>query len=409
MAKYYPEVHVVLSDGTLMSTISPSNKNDPNFGSSFYMDNFRDDHLKINDDRKVRLTLSDFKDRRDMMILLTVRMNDLKSASNDKSTFAQAWFRLQNEDTNQTLDYSYIDKVKEEAGLEEDEEGEENQEEEGSDAEPKAKKETIFLCGRLYREDIEIPQARQEQTSPREGEKSISQEEVAEPEPKYKTKWVYERWNKVVTSDEFPNVPKQLGEILKSSRQEMRANKDRVREAKQAVLKAAEEKKALAAALAAKKSKAANKGKGKKDEAPAAEEDDKKMPDVTIESEDGDFDLNNPQEFMKALAKECPRPFTFGPIEFNQLNMSDADQPFDYEEAKQRIIDSLDLHMQQPSCCIRGHTVQIKGRNLKRRSTMLKHGRFMQNLMVSPVLPKVKEVIEDEEEGEGEEAGSQEE
>jgi len=78
MAKYYPEVHVVLADGTLMASITPNNKNDPNFGSSFYMDNFRDDHLKINDDRKVRLTLSDFKDRRDMMILLTVRMNDLK-------------------------------------------------------------------------------------------------------------------------------------------------------------------------------------------------------------------------------------------------------------------------------------------------------------------------------------------
>ena len=88
--------------------------------------------------------------------------------------------------------------------------------------------------------------------------------------------------------------------------------------------KAAEEKKALAAALAAKKSKAANKGKGKKEEA-APEEEEKKMPDVTIESEDGDFDLNNPQEFMKALAKECNRPFTFGPIEFNQLNLSDAD------------------------------------------------------------------------------------
>lgn len=91
MAKYYPEVHVVLADGTIMATISPSNKNDANFGNSFYMDNFRDDHLKINDDRKVRLTLSDFKDRRDMMILLTVRMNDTKA---DKSTFSQAWFRL---------------------------------------------------------------------------------------------------------------------------------------------------------------------------------------------------------------------------------------------------------------------------------------------------------------------------
>lgn len=78
ISKYYPEIHVVLSDGSLNATISPNNKNDPNFGSSYYMDNFRDDHLKINDDRKVRLTLSDFKDKRDMMILLTVRMNDIK-------------------------------------------------------------------------------------------------------------------------------------------------------------------------------------------------------------------------------------------------------------------------------------------------------------------------------------------
>ena len=80
VAKYYPEIHVVLADGTLEATISPNNKNDQSYGSSYYMDNFRDDHLKINDDRKVRLTLSDFKDRRDMMILLTVRMNDTKAA-----------------------------------------------------------------------------------------------------------------------------------------------------------------------------------------------------------------------------------------------------------------------------------------------------------------------------------------
>lgn len=90
------------------------------------------------------------------------------------------------------------------------------------------------------------------------------------------------------------------------------------------MIKAAEEKKALAAALAAKKSKAANKGKGKKDDAPA-EEEEKRVPDFTIESEDGDYDLNNPEEFAKALAKECPRPFTFGPIEFSDLNMSEAE------------------------------------------------------------------------------------
>jgi len=69
------------------------------------------------------------------------------------------------------------------------------------------------------------------------------------------------------------------------------------------------------------------------------------LPDFTIESEDGDYDLNNPEDFAKALAKECPRPFTFGPIEFNDLNLNDKENPLDYEESKQCIIDSLDLHM----------------------------------------------------------------
>jgi len=122
LAKYYPEIHVVLGDGTLVTSIGPDNRSHKDFGTSVYMENFRDDKLRINDDRKVRLTLSDFKDRRDMMILLTVRCNDLKGKSFDASTFKQAWFRLQNEDTNQTLDYSYIDKVKEAAGLDEEEE-----------------------------------------------------------------------------------------------------------------------------------------------------------------------------------------------------------------------------------------------------------------------------------------------
>ena len=154
------------------------------------MDNFRDDHLKINDDRKVRVTLSDFKDRRDMMILLTVRMNDLKGQKADKSAFSKAWYRLQNEDTNQTLDHSYIDKVKEDNGIEEaDEEPEAAEESEGEDAGPK--KENIFLAGRLYREDIELPRDLDE------GPASDGEERPT----KYKTKWIYERWNKVVSSE----------------------------------------------------------------------------------------------------------------------------------------------------------------------------------------------------------------
>ena len=60
--------------------------------------------------------------------------------------------------------------------------------------------------------------------------------------------------------------------------------------------------------------------------------------------------------------------------------------------------------MAQPSCCIRGHQITIRNRNFKRRSTMLKHGRWMQNLQVTPVLPVLQEVVPNA--GDDEEAGS---
>lgn len=119
---------------------------------------------------------------------------------------------------------------------------------------------------------------------------------------------------------------------------------------------------------------------------------------MTTPSETGELDLNDPTEFAKALSRECPRPFTFGPIEFDELNLSPEEKAFNAEHARQSVIDCLDLHMPQPSCCIRGHTISIKERNFKRRSTMLKHGRFMRNMQVVPVYPKP--VIEEDDEGE---------
>ena len=44
---------------------------------------------------------------------------------------------------------------------------------------------------------------------------------------------------------------------------------------------------------------------------------------VTIGSDDGDLNLNDPLDFSKALVKECSRPFTFGPIEFSELNLTE--------------------------------------------------------------------------------------
>mmetsp|Transcript_27577 Transcript_27577/g.34233 ORF Transcript_27577/g.34233 Transcript_27577/m.34233 type:complete len:282 (+) Transcript_27577:761-1606(+) len=78
MAKYYPEVHVIHADGKVDSSIGPNKRSDPSYGSSVYVESFRDDRLKINDDRKVKLTLSDFDTNHNAMLLLTVRMNDIK-------------------------------------------------------------------------------------------------------------------------------------------------------------------------------------------------------------------------------------------------------------------------------------------------------------------------------------------
>ena len=127
------------------------------------------------------------------------------------------------------------DEEEEEAAADEDEE----------DGEGKAKNEMIFLAGRLYREDIEIRQP--PAPEPKDGEEAVPQEKM------YKTKWIYERWNKVVNSSEFYDVAGQLGDILKRSRREIMSNKERVREAKMQVMKAAEEKKALLAQAALKK------------------------------------------------------------------------------------------------------------------------------------------------------------
>jgi len=54
--------------------------------------------------------------------------------------------------------------------------------------------------------------------------------------------------------------------------------------------------------------------------------------------------------------------------------------------------------------CIHGYKVKVKRRNLKRRSSLLKHARFLRNLEVLPVLPEEPEPVA---EGEAMESGSE--
>lgn len=58
--KFIPECYIISGNGELIAKIGPDCKIIENFENSMYCENFRDDLLKINDDRKIKLTLSDF-------------------------------------------------------------------------------------------------------------------------------------------------------------------------------------------------------------------------------------------------------------------------------------------------------------------------------------------------------------
>lgn len=140
--------------------------------------------------------------------------------------------------------------------------------------------------------------------------------------------------------------------------------------------RAQEERKALLAAANAKKQKG-GKSKKSKDE-PVKEEEEIKQEEKKVADEPKrDLDLTDPEEFAMAVKEKFTRPFTFGPIEFSELNVSQEDKPFDAEAAREQIITGLEKSMGDQLVCIHGYLVKIKGRNFKRRSTMLKHGRFL--------------------------------
>lgn len=75
-----------------------------------------------------------------------VRTNDLRKESGlPDNLFDSAWFRFQNEQTSQTLDYSKINKIELPEGFEETAEDAEDE-----DGNPKARNELIYLAGRVH-------------------------------------------------------------------------------------------------------------------------------------------------------------------------------------------------------------------------------------------------------------------
>lgn len=109
---------------------------------------------------------------------------------------------------------------------------------------------------------------------------------------------------------------------------------------------------------------------------------------------DENYNLEDKTEFSKALKAKIKMPFLFGPVEFTGLNQNENEEPFDYMFERENVINILQRSSFLPAnTCIHGFRVKVKNRNMKRRSSLLKHSRFMRNMEVTPNPPPIQEVV----------------
>lgn len=311
-AKFFPECIIVSGDGHIVGQVGPNAKQTEHFESVAYLENFRDDLLKVNDDRKIKLQLSEFEKDPYTCIFLMARVNDNKRTKSKH--YNQAWFRLQNEDTNQTLDYSKFSQIRLPEGFED------AAEEEGEEAGQKG--ELLYIIGRIYCELVHPPAE--------EGQES-------EPYPK----WVYEKYSKCVSSARFPDLVDFLANMNSQARTEVADQQKRIERAKEELIRIAEEKRQAQLAALAKKNE---KGGAKKKPTGKKDEEEQKTIEVPKEApkpqavEKRELDLTNPRDFAEAVHEKVPRPFTFGPIDLDGLDSAE----FDMGAAYDLIIETLE-------------------------------------------------------------------
>jgi hypothetical protein len=101
-----------------------------------------------------------------VMLLLTVKCFDLRRAPPKEGEFDRAWYRLINEDTNQTIDYKKIKDIEKPEGFDEDAPVDEESEE--------PKPTITYVAGRLFLDKS--------------------------------GRWVYESYNHCFTTDRYPDL-----------------------------------------------------------------------------------------------------------------------------------------------------------------------------------------------------------
>ena len=94
-------------------------------------------------------------------------------------------------------------------------------------------------------------------------------------------------------------------------------------------------------------------------------------------------------DYADILKEKIPRPFIFGPVDFQELDSVEFEFPADYWN--EQVVESLLKSPYLPSDQILVHGVQvmIKSGFLRRASSIVKHSRFLRNLRVLPLFPEV--------------------
>lgn len=118
------------------------------------------------------------------MLLLTVKCFDLRRNPPKEGEFDRAWFRVINEDTNQTVDYKKIKEIEKPEGFDEDAPIDEENEDYSS------KPFITYVAGRIFLEAS--------------------------------GRWVYESYNHCFTSDRYPELDETLADMYRRSEEEVK-------------------------------------------------------------------------------------------------------------------------------------------------------------------------------------------
>ena len=112
------------------------------------------------------------------------------------------------------------------------------------------------------------------------------------------------------------------------------------------------------------------------------------LPMVLRPKEQRNLDVFSPSDYIEVLKEKVPRPFIFGPVEFEDLE--ENEQPFPAAYWHESIISTLMRCPYVPAddILIHGFAVTVKGQTLKRASQVVKHSRFLKNLQVFPLGPQ---------------------